>query len=185
MAEGTELRSDRIVLRQARPHDREGMVEILTDPEARRHLGGPLPREEAERRVERIRPDAAAAIPGSLVIARKDTDAFLGTLLLESRLKDRPGHVLEAGGELELSYMLRRGAWGSGFAFEAANTLLRAAAETLADQPVLIVTQTANTRALQLALRLGFTISSTFEEFGAQQALAVADLHSFKASDPI
>ncbi|MFF4196660.1 GNAT family N-acetyltransferase [Nonomuraea sp. NPDC001831] len=30
------------------------------------------------------------------------------------------------GGELELGYLLRRGAWGAGFAFEAATAVLRA-----------------------------------------------------------
>ena len=42
------------------------------------------------------------------------------------------------------------------WAFEAAMAALRAAAGELPDQPVLVVTQTANHRARKLASRLGF-----------------------------
>jgi RimJ/RimL family protein N-acetyltransferase len=44
------------------------------------------------------------------------------------------------------------------------------------------VTQTANDRARRLAGRLGFEEAGAFEEHGAQQALAVASLASFRAS---
>jgi RimJ/RimL family protein N-acetyltransferase len=43
------------------------------------------------------------------------------------------------------------------------------------------VTQTANTRSLDLAARLGFRRVSTFEAYEAEQTLAVADLHAFLA----
>ena len=78
--------------------------------------------------------------------------------------------------------MLRRGSWGAGLAFEAAAAALRAAAAELPDQPVLVVTQTVNDRSRRLAGRLGFQEVSIFEEFGAQQTLAVASLSSFRAS---
>jgi RimJ/RimL family protein N-acetyltransferase len=70
---------------------------------------------------------------------------------------------------------------GDGLAFEAATAALHAAAHELPDQPVLVVTQTANRRSLELATRLGFREVDTFEEFGAQQTLATARLRSFKA----
>ncbi|SDM11266.1 acetyltransferase [Nonomuraea jiangxiensis] len=43
----------------------------------------------------------------------------------------------------------------------------------------MVVTQTANRRSLRLAVRLGFRQVGTFEEFGAEQALYTAGLHSF------
>lgn len=51
----------------------------------------------------------------------------------------------------------------------------------LPDQPVLVVTQTANDRARKLAGRLGFTEVDTFQAHDAEQTLAAA-LHSFRAS---
>jgi RimJ/RimL family protein N-acetyltransferase len=76
---------------------------------------------------------------------------------------------------------LRRGAWGAGLAFEAASAALRAAADELTDQPVILLTQTANGRSLRLAVRLGFQPFITFEWFDAEQALCLASLYSFKA----
>ncbi|MFI6502327.1 GNAT family N-acetyltransferase [Nonomuraea typhae] len=88
----------------------------------------------------------------------------------------RPGRVSTDGEELELGYVLRRSTWGAGFAFEAATAALRAAADELPAQPVVLVTQTANTRSLTLAARLGFRPVSTFEEYGSEQTLCTAPL---------
>jgi RimJ/RimL family protein N-acetyltransferase len=92
-----------------------------------------------------------------------------------------PGHVRPTGEELELSYTLDRAVWGRGVAHAAATALLRNAAAAMADEPVIVVTQTANVRSLTLAQRLGFVTASTFEEFGAEQTLAVASLHDFRS----
>lgn len=104
---------------------------------------------------------------------------------LDRRAAGRPGHAVREGGELELSYVLRRAAWGAGLAFEAAVAALRAAAAELPDQPVLVVTQSGNRRARNLAGRLGFQEVGQFEEFDAQQVLAVAPLGSFRASSAV
>ncbi|ARF52945.1 GNAT family N-acetyltransferase [Streptomyces gilvosporeus] len=128
---------------------------------------------------------ALAGKPGTYVIADKETDRCIGTRVLDRRSPDLPGHVTEEGGELELTYLLRRGSWGAGLAFEAATAMLRAAAGELPDQPILVVTQTANERSLKLAARLGFQRMGTFEAHDAEQTLAVADLHAFKDRPPL
>lgn len=176
------IESDRVVLRKARDADREGIIEVMTDPEVRAYLGGPRPREDVERFLDAAGTASASAEAGSYVIADVQTDRFVGTLRLDRRAAGRPGHVTGEGGELELSYVLRRGAWGAGLAFEAAAAALRAAAGELPDQPVLIVTQFANGRSRKLAGRLSFHEVSQFEEFDARQVLAVAPLGSFRAS---
>jgi RimJ/RimL family protein N-acetyltransferase len=178
----TVIESDRLVLRKARDTDREGIVEVLTDPEVRAYLGGPRPREGVERFLDQAGTASTTAAAGSYVIADRQADRFAGILGLGRRAADRPGHATREGGELELSYVLRRGAWGTGLAFGAATAVLRAAAGELSDQPVLVVTQTANQRARRLAGRLSFQEIGTFEEHGAQQTLAVASLGSFRAS---
>ncbi|MGY0235420.1 GNAT family N-acetyltransferase [Longispora urticae] len=84
-------------------------------------------------------------------------------------------------GKLELGYLLRRDAWGAGLAYEASAAALRAAAAELPDQPVILVTQSANARSLRLAARLGFQPVGTFEQFDAEQTLGrLASLHSFQ-----
>lgn len=176
-----EIRSERLVLRKAHDADRDGLIELLTDEEIRAYLGGPRPRRAVEQHFDAVGVAGATSEPGSYVIADNATNRLIGTLSLARRPADRPGHLAEGGEELELSYVLRRTAWGMGLAFEAATAALRAAADELPDQPVLVVTQTANRRSLELAGRLGFRQVDTFEEFGAQQTLATARLHSLKA----
>ncbi|MEU3086394.1 GNAT family N-acetyltransferase [Streptomyces massasporeus] len=177
----TEITSARLRLRAARDVDRDGFIELQTDPQVRLHLGGPRPRSVVEQYLDTLGVARVTDKPGTFVIADRATDHLVGTLLLHRRPADLPGHVTEQGGELELTYVLRRAAWGAGLAFEAATAALRAAASELPDQPVLIVTQTANTRSLALAARLGFRPVSTFEAYEAEQTLAMTGLHSFLA----
>jgi RimJ/RimL family protein N-acetyltransferase len=176
-----EITAERLVLRKARENDRDGLIELLTDDEVRAYLGGPRPRGAVEQHFDAVGAASATSGPGTYVISDITTNRLIGTLLLTRRPAARPGHLTEGGEELELSYVLRRGAWGMGLAFEAATAALHAAADELPDQPVVVVTQTANRRSLGLAARLGFHHVDTFEEFGAQQALATARLHAFKA----
>ncbi|MFD9453390.1 GNAT family N-acetyltransferase [Streptomyces sp. NPDC059985] len=184
MLTAIEIATERLLLRRARDADIGGLVELRTDPRVRAHLGGPRPRSVVERYFRTHGVGALADRPGTYVIADKESDRLIGTLVLDRRSADLPGHVTEEGEELELSYLVRRSGWGAGLAFEAAAAALRAAAAELPDQPVLVVTQTANERSLRLATRLGFRPVGTFEAYDAEQALCVADLHSFKPVVP-
>lgn len=170
-----------VVLRKARDDDRASIIDHVTDPEVRAHLGGPQPRAAVARDLDEAGVAAATDAPGSYVIADKSTDAFLGTVSLTRRGMHHPGH-LGQGEELELAYTLDRSVWGRGLAYQAASAVLRAAARELPDEPVIVVTQSANTRSLNLARRLGFVPAMTFEEYGEEQTLAVARLHAFLPS---
>jgi hypothetical protein len=105
---------------------------------------------------------------------------MLGKITLARRDASLPGHVVGDGSELELSYVLLPGAWGQGYVTEAASALLHTAATALPDQPVLIVTQSANLRSLAVAKRLGFRLVEEFEQFEAVQSLLVADLKTVR-----
>ncbi|MFE3442671.1 GNAT family N-acetyltransferase [Nocardia sp. NPDC059180] len=171
-----------MLLRKAHDADREGLIELQTDPEVWAYLGGPRLREDAEQRLDAIGgPVNATTAPGHFIIADKGTDSLLGTFELKRRPADFPGHVTDDGEELELGYLMLSRAWGAGLAFEAATAAVRAAADELDDQPVLIATQSANKRSLKLAARLGFRPATTFEWFDVEQRLWLSSLHSFKA----
>ncbi|MFF2554618.1 GNAT family N-acetyltransferase [Nocardia sp. NPDC058058] len=181
MLSAVAIAADRVLLRKARAADHAGLIELQTDPEIWTHLKAPRRREDVEHHLAAIGGAAnATTTPGHFVIADKATDTLLGTFEVKRRAPDWPGHVLDAGNELELGYLMRRETWGAGLAFEAATAALRATAAELPDQPVLIVTRTANKRSLNLAARLGFEPFTTFDWFDADQTLCLASLHSFK-----
>lgn len=167
-----------VVLRKACDADRDGLIEIMTDTGVRAYLGGPRPRADVERFLDERGPHAATAAAGAFVVADKSDDRFAGTMTLDRRHPELPGHVSAAADELELSYVFRRDCWGRGWAYQAATALLSAAAATLPDQPVLVATQSANVRSVNLLRRLGFEPVSTFVQFDAEQILATASLHS-------
>ena len=177
----TTLRIDAgdVVLRKAREDDHRSIIEHLVDPDVHAHLGGPQPRPAVIRDLEEAGVAAATDSAGSYVIADRATDAFIGTVSLTRRGLHHPGHLGPSGEELELAYTLDRRFWGRGLAYQAASAVLRATAAELPDEPVIVVTQSANTRSLNLARRLGFVPTMTFEEFGEQQTLAVASLRDF------
>ena len=76
-------------------------------------------------------------------------------------------------GEAAIGYLFLPHAWGHGYATEACSAALGGCAETLAGEPVLLCTRTANVRSMRLAARLGFTEVERFEEYGAEQWLGV------------
>lgn len=75
---GAAIESDRVVLRKARDTDREGIVEVLTDPEVRVYLGGPRPRDGVERFLDQAGTASTTAAAGGYVIADRQTGGFGG-----------------------------------------------------------------------------------------------------------
>ncbi|QWF84253.1 GNAT family N-acetyltransferase [Amycolatopsis sp. CA-230715] len=177
--QAVRLEARDVIVRKAREGDREGFVKVFTDPEVRAYLGGAKPRADVERFLDAAGVANLTNASGAYVVADRATDRFLGMASLCRRPADQPGHVVHGGEELELSYVLRRDAWGKGAAFQAAEAILRSAAAELPDQPVLVTTQTANEPSLKLAARLGFTVVGTFQAHGAEQTLATAPLSAF------
>ncbi len=178
---GDAIETDRLRLRGSTSTDRDVVIEMATDREVRAYLGGSSNIATVEQGLEQPTPIHSSTSRRYLITDR-ETDQVFGTVEISRRAADRPGHVLADGNELELSYTLRRSAWGHGFATEAAQALLVQVANAEPDQPVLILTQTANQRSLKLARRLGFILKGTFVEFGAEQTMAVASLHMFARS---
>lgn len=106
-----EIAAEHVVLRKAHESDRLGLIELQTDPLIRTYLGGPRPRSDVEQYLDFVGTANMMAKPGSFVIADKTTNHLIGTLMLDRRPADQPGHLTETGGELELSYVLRHSAW--------------------------------------------------------------------------
>jgi RimJ/RimL family protein N-acetyltransferase len=162
--------SRRLVLRAGRDSaaDRAAAVELLTDPQVRQFIGGPLSAE-----------DAREAVKGP-------AGQRWGSFVLELRHGNGDGEGAVVGvcslsrerGELEVGYMLLPRYWGKGLASEAVATALAWVAEHFDDEQVIAVTQAANTASMRLLARLGFVERQRFVEYDAEQVLLMSPIVS-------
>ena len=155
------------MLRASQARDRAAFIELFASPEVRTYLGGPRPREELERAV----PEGPGRRPGLFVIDLGG--AMIGTITIDRRDAERPGHIRPDAGEAELGYMFLPEAWGHGYAAEGCAAALGWFADAFPGEPVVLCTQTANDRSVRLAAKLGFTEVERFEEYGAEQWFGV------------
>ena len=161
------IRTERLVLREPEARDRTVVIELFASPEVGTYIGGPRQRAELERTV----PEVPRRRPGLFVV---DLDgAMIGTVTIDRRDAERPGHVRPDAGEAELGYLFLPETWGLGYAAEACAAALDWFTGALPGEPVVLCTQTANDRSMRLAAKLGFTEVQRFEEFGAEQWLGV------------
>lgn len=161
------IATERLVIRESEARDRAAFVELFASPEVGTYIGGAQPRDALERAV----PEVPGRRPGLFVI---DLDgAMIGMITLDRRDAERPGHVRPDAGEAELGYLLLPEAWRRGYAAEACAAALDWFAGALPGEPVVLSTQTANDRAMRLAVKLGFTEVERFEEYGAEQWFGV------------
>ena len=130
-------------------------MRLLTDPEVRRFLGGPV----GEAHAEAARVATVGERWGAFCIADVVTDEVLGGCSF-GRWR----------GVLELTYELLPEHWGRGLALEGVGAALEWVWGSTEDDTVVAVTQTANLRSLRLLERLGFVAETEFEEFGAAQS---------------
>jgi RimJ/RimL family protein N-acetyltransferase len=154
------IRTARLVLREPESRDRAAYIELLSSPEVGTYIGGPRPRDELER--------AMPAVPGrrsGLFIADLG-----GAMIGQVTLTRATGHgPAAAASHAELGYLFLPHAWGSGYAAEACTAALDWFAAALPGEPVVLFTQTANTRSMRLAAKLGFTEAERYEAYGAEQ----------------
>ncbi|WP_199550866.1 GNAT family N-acetyltransferase [Streptomyces sp. N35] len=161
------IRTERLVLRESEARDRTAFVDLYTSAEVHAYLGGPRPRAELLRAI----PQTPGRRPGVFVVELDGS--MIGSVVLDRREAERPGHVRPGAQEAELGYLFLPAAWGHGYAAEACAAALGWCAGVLPGEPVVLCTQTANDRSLRLARKLGFTEVARFEEYGAEQWFGV------------
>ncbi len=158
------IRTERLVLREPEARDRPAFVELLASAEVHTYLGGPRRRAELEREL----PAVPERWPGSLVV---ELD---GSMIGHVLLRRATGHRRPAAaGKADLGYLFLPRAWGFGYAAEACAAALAWFDAVLPNEPVVLTTQSANDRSMQLAAKLGFTEVERFEAWGSEQWLGM------------
>ncbi|MFJ3767209.1 GNAT family N-acetyltransferase [Streptomyces sp. NPDC090082] len=149
------LVTERLVLRAVRSADLPAVTRLWTDPEVRRHLGGPVIDS-----VVRIRQRRIVGAPGFHAVVRAEDGVLLGLVTVEAAGR---------GGETEVSYQFLPEHWGHGYAREAVAAAVARALETAPS--VVAVTQEANHRSRRLLEAVGLEHAESFVEWDARQVL--------------
>lgn len=154
------LVTSRVRLRQYEPRDLERFVELNSDPEVVRYVGGEtLSRADTESGVERtlMYRERFAGRLGVFTAERLSDGAFMGWFLL------RPDRErLDDVANLELGYRLKREFWGQGYATEASRALVAKAFDELGAESVWAQALAANAASRRVMEKCGLTFEKDF-----------------------
>lgn len=157
------LTADRLVLRPIEADDVPAMRRLWTDPDVRRHLGGPVDKETL-----RVREQHCAGVRGAFSVTLRTDGTVIGGVQLEPDPR--------CDGRIEVSYQLLPEHWGFGYGREAVAAAVAWAREATTPEgsEVVAVTQEAHARSRRLLESIGMEQTDGFVEWGAAQVLYVA-----------
>ncbi len=150
------LETARLRLRPVEMSDVDSLVELDSDPAVMRFVTGgtPTPREVIEDWVlPRARAELLAHRTGMWAASERTNAGFVGWFALRT-----PRHSSRS--ELELSYRLRRDAWGRGFATEASRALIAMSFREIAADRVFGSTLAANSPSRRVMEKVGMRLSA-------------------------
>jgi ribosomal-protein-alanine N-acetyltransferase len=146
------LRTERLLLREWRPEDREPFARLNADPEVMEFFPAPLTREQSDAFVDRIEEQFAEHGLGVWAVEDLATGEFIGFAgLLQQRFEAPFTPAFEIG------YRLARHTWGQGLATEAARAAVADAFERAALREIVSLTAVGNVRSRAVMRRLGMT----------------------------
>lgn len=152
----TELRTERLLLRQWRSEDRAPFAAINADPEVMRQIGsGTLDRAGSDALLRRLQGEWRARGHGLWALERVDDGALIGFCGLAE-----PTFLSQVLPALEIGWRLRQDAWGRGYATEAARAALEVGWGALGLAQVIAIVHPDNDRSLALGERLGMRVTN-------------------------
>ena len=148
----TELCTSRLLLRHWRDEDRAPWAAMNADPEVMQHFPATLTEAESDAFVDRVGATLEERGWGLWAVEELGTGRFLGFAGLN--VPRFEAHFTPA---VEIGWRLRRDAWGSGFATEAARGVLTVAFDDLELPEVVSFTAIPNERSQAVMRRIGMT----------------------------
>lgn len=150
MADGCELRTERLLLRQWREDDLEPFARLNADPEVVHYLPSPLTRGESLAMLRRMRDNLQRFGYGLWALETRHNGEFIGF----TGIQDVPfeAHFTPA---VEAGWRLARHAWGHGYATEAARAAVHHGFTAAGLTEIVAFTTEANARSRAVMRRLG------------------------------
>ena len=153
------LQTERLLLAPLADEHLELEVELDSDPEVMRYLGGRARTREEVLDAHQGRMGHADRVPGLGFWAAFDGDEFVGLVWAPpAHGPDQPDDTTIC----DLGYRLLRRCWGRGYATEASRELLRHAFETVGQSRVIAQTQAGNAGSRAVMERLGMRFVRTY-----------------------
>jgi RimJ/RimL family protein N-acetyltransferase len=147
----TILESERLQLRYQQAADVEALVDLWSDPEVTRYLGGPRDRAWLQSVFEETAAAPYAEAYDLWPVIEKETGRLVGHAgLLEKEVAGRA--------EIELTYVLAASAWGQGYATEIGRALKRYAFEERGLERLVALIEPENAGSERVALKVGMTL---------------------------
>jgi RimJ/RimL family protein N-acetyltransferase len=146
----TELRAERLLLRQWRDGDLAPFAALNADPEVMEHLPKLLRREESDALAERIARSFSDRALGLFALEIPGVAPFIGFAGLSIPGFDAPFMPC-----VEVGWRLARTHWGKGYATEAARVAMTDGFERLGLREIVSFTVPENVRSRKVMERLG------------------------------
>ncbi|MEV6962102.1 GNAT family N-acetyltransferase [Streptomyces sp. NPDC051207] len=151
------LNTPRLLLRPVTAADLPAIERLWRDERVRRHLGGPVSEDRIAIRRRRL-----PGTPGAFAVEQRATSAVVGLVTVEP---------FSYRGGTEVSYTLLPDAWGCGLGREAVAEVIRWARSLPDAQPMVAVTQSANTASRSLLEAVGMRPGDELVEYGERQTV--------------
>jgi len=147
-----ELTTDRLLLRQWRESDREPFAAMNADPAVMEHFPALQTREQSDALIDRNRPAIEERGWGLWALEVRDTGEFIGFTGLS--VPSFEAHFMPA---VEIGWRLIKGAWGNGYATEAARASLAYGFGPAGLDEIVSFTTTTNLPSQRVMQRIGMT----------------------------
>ncbi|MEU8226679.1 GNAT family N-acetyltransferase [Kribbella sp. NPDC048915] len=146
----TDLTTDRLLLRNWRESDREPFAAMGADPAVMEHFPALMTREQSDAFVDMVRAAIDERGWGWWALEVRATGEFIGFTGLNV-----PGFEAPFLPGVEIGWRLAKGAWGNGYATEAARAALAYGFEQAGFDEILSFTTTTNLPSQRVMQRIG------------------------------
>jgi RimJ/RimL family protein N-acetyltransferase len=157
-----ELETDRLILRPLVENDLDLALETLTDPEVMKFIADVCDEETLPGEMKSFIRRGAGGRIGIWCVHQRETGEKLGTsilLPLPIEEDDTDWSLLEEDrypdAEIEVGFMLKRSAWGKGYATEACRRLVQFAFEETELDEIVAVTDPRNAASQEVLRKCG------------------------------
>jgi RimJ/RimL family protein N-acetyltransferase len=146
------LATERLILRQWKPSDREAFARIIADPRVMEFLPAVLSRQESDELCDRIEAHLEQRGFGPYAVETRPNSLFIGFIGLSV-----PAFQAHFTPCVEIGWRLAFEHWGRGLATEGARAVMRYGFESLRLDEIVSFTVPANLRSRRIMEKLGMT----------------------------